>query len=309
MPRSRWVASILLAGCGAAPVAPPTTDVTRIAIGPVTAVPAAPVVAPPAASEPDRRIAVRQALPLPDEFRRELLLRLATSTDVALGAFQDANVAEGGGRLDEARRGYFEIIKQYPQSPLVPYAYLAFGDIFLREAEGDPSKLPLARQAYQKVVAYPPLENLAYAYAWERLAATDTRANDFPKSLDDAKRAIEAITQTPTSPLAEGVALSARVTLVDSYATAGEPAKAPQFFRSTDPSNASTLVVSLGGAYVARGRATELAELYDAALSTSDAILCAGAARVRDTFHPEGPVGIVAVTRIESKRRAVCAAP
>jgi TolA-binding protein len=72
--------------------------------------------------------------------------------------------------LGNARRMYFTLIQQRPDSSYVPLAYLAFGDMFFDEARGDPSKWELAAQAYQKVISYPPPLNKAFGYAWYRLA-------------------------------------------------------------------------------------------------------------------------------------------
>lgn len=75
------------------------------------------------------------------------------------------------GDLKNARSGYYELIKNSPQSKLVPHAYFAFGEMFFFEAQhGDPSKLALARQAYQEVLKYPPLTNSVHAYAKKRMA-------------------------------------------------------------------------------------------------------------------------------------------
>ena len=57
-----------------------------------------------------------------------------------------------------------------PNSKYIPNAYLAFGELFFNEAQGDPSKWELAKQAYMKVIGYPPPNNKVYGYAWYKLA-------------------------------------------------------------------------------------------------------------------------------------------
>ena len=58
------------------------------------------------------------------------------------------------GDMDKARRSYLSLVRDHPQSPLVPYAYFAFGEYFFMESKSDPSKLPLAEQVYEKVLQY-----------------------------------------------------------------------------------------------------------------------------------------------------------
>ena len=41
---------------------------------------------------------------------------------------------------DKARQVYFELIQTRPNSKYIPNAYLAFGELFFNEAQGDPSK-------------------------------------------------------------------------------------------------------------------------------------------------------------------------
>jgi hypothetical protein len=56
---------------------------------------------------------------------------------------------------DNARKVYLELIHNWPNSKYIPNAYLAFGELFFNEAQGDPSKWALAEQSYSEVVKYP----------------------------------------------------------------------------------------------------------------------------------------------------------
>jgi TolA-binding protein len=42
------------------------------------------------------------------------------------------------------------LIKEYPQSRWVQYAYFGFGDLFAHEAKDDPQRWPMAEQAYKR---------------------------------------------------------------------------------------------------------------------------------------------------------------
>jgi TolA-binding protein len=85
---------------------------------------------------------------------------------------------ELGGDLANARRSYFELITQSPASKYVPLAYFAFGEAFFHEAATDPSKLELAKQAYLKVVTFPPPDSRAFGWAWIRLGQVADRQAD-----------------------------------------------------------------------------------------------------------------------------------
>jgi tetratricopeptide (TPR) repeat protein len=82
---------------------------------------------------------------------------------------------ERSGDLSKARRAYYELIQRSPQSRYVPYAYFAFGEMFRREAEGDPSRVDLARQAYREAAKYPAPANALHDLALERMAEMDRR--------------------------------------------------------------------------------------------------------------------------------------
>jgi TolA-binding protein len=53
-----------------------------------------------------------------------------------------------------ARRTYYDLIKRYPSSSFIPYAYFAFGEMFFHEASSDPTKWDFAKQAYTEVIKF-----------------------------------------------------------------------------------------------------------------------------------------------------------
>ncbi len=61
---------------------------------------------------------------------------------------------EVAGDFAAARRTYYELIKSRPSSSFVPYAYYAFGELFLKEATSDPSKWEFAQQAYTETLKF-----------------------------------------------------------------------------------------------------------------------------------------------------------
>ncbi len=87
---------------------------------------------------------------------------------------------ELAGDKTNARRAYYELIKNSPGSKLIPFSYFAFGEMFFVDAETDPSKYPLAEQAYREVLKYPPARNALYVEAHKRLAEINLRLSAGP---------------------------------------------------------------------------------------------------------------------------------
>lgn len=81
-------------------------------------------------------------------------------------------------RREDAGRTYFQLIQGWASSPYIPLAYLGFGEMFFREAAGDPSKWPLAEQSFKEVLKYPFPANGVYGYALLRLAQTYEEQGD-----------------------------------------------------------------------------------------------------------------------------------
>jgi tetratricopeptide (TPR) repeat protein len=89
------------------------------------------------------------------------------------------------------RKAYYQLIVKRPESGFIPRAYLAFGELFFDEASIDPSKWDLAKQAYQKVISYPPPNNAVYGYAWYKLAHTFWKSGELDKALRAFKKTID----------------------------------------------------------------------------------------------------------------------
>jgi tetratricopeptide (TPR) repeat protein len=70
----------------------------------------------------------------------------------------------------KARLVYRDLTVKRPQSQYVPNAYVHFGNLFVNEAQADPSKWKIACYAYVKAVGYPPPSNTVYGQGWLRLA-------------------------------------------------------------------------------------------------------------------------------------------
>jgi tetratricopeptide (TPR) repeat protein len=175
---------------------------------------------------------------------------------------------EQSGDAASARRSYYDLIVKMPGSRYVPAAYLAFGEMFFDEAQTDPTKWELAKQAYQKTIAYPPPDNRLYGYAWYQLAHTFANQGEQPQALNSLKKTIDFATQFPTLPGSDALAQAARDDIIPIYLLAGDPNAAFNFFHNlagdAPGSNDRTfgMMDALGAAYFRSGHFPEAAALY-----------------------------------------------
>lgn len=180
---------------------------------------------------------------------------------------------EQGGNLKDARSIYFELIQKAPKSPFIPYAYLAFGELFFQEAQGDPAKWDLAAAAYKEVIKYPPPTNKQYGYARYKLGYVFWNKGEYANALNEFKKVIEYGDQFTDVPNATQLAKAARRDMIPVYAVAGAPDKAYNFFKpvSGDKGGEQTKTVGmlndLGMAYLDTGHYKEGIVLYRDLLS------------------------------------------
>jgi tetratricopeptide (TPR) repeat protein len=113
----------------------------------------------------------------------------------------------------DARKTYLALLQEHPDSKLVPLAYLAFGELFFVEASTDPSKWPLAREAYAKSITYPPPGNTAYGYAWFRLAQVHSSLGDTEHAREALQKTIDYGAAHPEAPNASNLSALAREAL------------------------------------------------------------------------------------------------
>ncbi|HEY6558214.1 MAG TPA: hypothetical protein VI072_13110 [Polyangiaceae bacterium] len=175
---------------------------------------------------------------------------------------------EQAGDLKNARAVYYELIEKAPKSPYIPNAYLAFGELFFLEAQGDPSKWDLAAAAYREVIKYPAPENKVYGYARYKLGYVHWNKAEHPEALNEFKKVIEYGDQNPQIPNATQLAKAARRDLIPVYAASGAPEKAYNFFKplSGDKGGEQTKTIDmlneLGLAYIDTGHYKEGITLY-----------------------------------------------
>ena len=175
---------------------------------------------------------------------------------------------EQSGDTANARRVYLDLITKTPTSKYISNAYLAFGELFFNEAQGDPSKWEPAKQAYQKVISKPPPDNKVYGYAWYKLAYVFWNQGDLPHALDAFKKTIDFGTQFAQLPNAKKLAESARKDLIPVYALAGNPTDSYNFFKNLSGDAAGStdktfkMMDDLGQNYLDTGHYPEAIALY-----------------------------------------------
>ncbi len=166
-----------------------------------------------------------------------------------------------------ARKVYYELIQKRPDSKYIPNAYLAFGELFFNEAQGDPSKWDTAAKAYVEVIKYPPPNNKVYGYAWYKLAYVFWNTGEFDKALNAFKKTIDYGTQFSQLPNASKLADSARRDIVPVYALRGDPGAAYNFFHNISGDTQGSektykMMDDLGQNYLDTGHYPEAIALY-----------------------------------------------
>lgn len=175
---------------------------------------------------------------------------------------------EQAGELDKARKVYLQLIQKAPKSKLVAGAYLAFGELYFNEAQGDTSKWALAAQAYGEVLKYPLPDNKFQGYAQYKLAYVYWNQSDFTRALASFKKTIEIAQQYSSLPNAGPLATNARRDIVAVYALSGQAKKAYDFLRplsgdsGVDNRSTFSMMDDLGHAFLDSGHYKEGIELY-----------------------------------------------
>jgi tetratricopeptide (TPR) repeat protein len=174
---------------------------------------------------------------------------------------------EQKGDYKNARTVYYELIQKSPKSPYIPNAYLAFGELFFQEAQGDPSKWDLAAAAYMEVIKFPPPNNKVYGYARYKLAYVHWNKGEYPQALNEFKKVIEYGDQYTDLPNATQLAKAARRDLIPVYAVSGAPERAFNFFKPLSGDKGGDtktieMLNELGLAYIDTGHYKEAIVLY-----------------------------------------------
>jgi len=130
----------------------------------------------------------------------------------------------------KARDAYLKLIDEWPRSNYVPHAFLAFGELYFTEGQRDPSRWPLADQAYRKVLEHKAPGNRLWGYAQYKLGYVHWNQGRYAEALDAFVKVVQFGTRYPKLPNTKGLVAAARRDLVPVYAQNGKPARAHAFF-------------------------------------------------------------------------------
>ncbi len=173
---------------------------------------------------------------------------------------------EQTGQVDQARRVYYRLIRNFPNSKFIPHAYLSFAEYFFNEGD-----MGGALKFYKKVVDVPPERNPVYGYALYKMAWAYYNQEAFKKSLEAFVRVIEFAESNPDANDAANLARQARRELVMPYAMVGTPRKALNFFRryANDQEQALGMLERLAELYVDTGQWPKAIQVYHELMATA----------------------------------------
>lgn len=162
-------------------------------------------------------------------------------------------------QYDKSQQAYYQLIREYPSSRYVPFAYLSFGEKYFRD--GDMKK---AQRFYDKVTEYSPARNPVYGYALYKSAWAHYNVEDFQGSLQKFVEVIEFSDKNPQANDAKNLARQSRKEMVVPYARVGTPRRALQFFRRFNKSNDDALLSleSLAELYADSGQWTKAVYVF-----------------------------------------------
>ena len=158
---------------------------------------------------------------------------------------------------DQARVYFKRLIKDYPQSPFLPHAYLSFGEFFFENKD-----LENALKFYEKVLQY--TGSPVYGYAMYKKGWVYFNLTDFKNALATFIDVIDFAT-TPKTKHGKGdsqLAKEAKKDLVRTYSQIGTPEKAWPFFQKYGKDYAPVMLEQLADLYNAQGKFQDSIKTY-----------------------------------------------
>ncbi len=158
---------------------------------------------------------------------------------------------------EQARTFFKRLIKDYPQSPYLPHAYLSFGEYFFENRD-----LENALKFYEKVLQY--ADSPVYGYALYKKGWVYYNLTDFKSALATFIDVIGFATN-PKKKDKKGdaqLAKEAKKDLVRTYAQIGTPDKAWPFFQKYGKDYAPVMLEQLADLYNAQGKFGDSIQTY-----------------------------------------------
>jgi tetratricopeptide (TPR) repeat protein len=162
-------------------------------------------------------------------------------------------------KKEDAARKYFKrLIKDYPKSKFVPWAFFAFGQYYFENKDFEN-----AMKFYDRVLQFP--ESSVYTYAKYYEGWVYFNMGDFKQALGTFVAVIDMANNPGTvGSKAAKASLSkeAKKDSVRAYARVGTPEKAYDFFKRIGGNYAMTMMEQLGELYNAQGQFVDSVKIY-----------------------------------------------
>src|SRR5678816_3300506 len=157
-------------------------------------------------------------------------------------------------REDLARPLFKRLIKDFPKSQYIPYAFLSFGEYYFEQKQ-----LEDALKFYDKVLQFP--DSPVYGFAKYKEGWVYFNLGDFKQALATFVAVIELAEKGKSK---EKLALGkeAKKDAVRAYARVGTPEKAWPFFQRIGGSYAMTMEEALGELYNGQGQFSDAVKVY-----------------------------------------------
>lgn len=159
--------------------------------------------------------------------------------------FYYAFTLQGAKRDEDARKIFYRLIKDYPESKYIPDAYLSFADYYFNE-----NSLANAEKFYDKVLQFP--KSGVYAYALYKKGWVYLNLNRHQDALETFFK-VAQITQKDKKK--QTLNKAAKKDFVRAYAEVGKPQMAYKAFQRVDKGYAFKMLEILGQLYLDQGKA------------------------------------------------------
>jgi TolA-binding protein len=177
--------------------------------------------------------------------------------DMAL--FYYGYTLQGGRYMDEARKVYDKLLKNYPNSKYVPEAHLAFADYFFEKGE-----LANAENRYTLVLKFP--KSSAYWYAKYKLGWIHLNLQRFQLALETF---FEVANATKNDKKQEILNRASKKDFVRAYAEIGKADKAYAAFQRVDAKYAFDMLQILADLYLEQGKSDKAIYVYQELMRTA----------------------------------------
>ena len=159
---------------------------------------------------------------------------------------------------ERAREFYQELIKGYPRSKYIPFAWMSFADYFFSEAK-DVDK---ALKSYEKVVEWGEENNPSYVLAMYYIAWCYFNQQDFQKTINQFVKVIKYAGDHAENNEAKAVSKRSKLEMIDAYSKIGNPSKAWDFFQQIGGDMAFAMLEKLAEQYYDEGHWADAIIVY-----------------------------------------------